>query len=63
MSKPKMRNVETCCGDVLRVVGAVIIIVCTMAIVLYITRIFGMWPDWAIEFESLVKAAWKAWMR
>ena len=54
---------ETGCGKALTVIGAVVIVVCAVAIVLYLTHIFGMWPDWAIEFELLVKAAWKAWMR
>ncbi len=63
MSKPKMRSVETGCGKALTVIGAIAIVVCAVLIVLFITRVFGMWPDWAIEFELLVKAAWKAWMR
>ena len=63
MSKPKMQSTETGCGKTLTIIGSIIIVVCAVAIVLFLTRIFGMWPDWAIEFELLMKAAWKAWMR
>jgi len=58
----KSREVETGCGTVLIIIGGIIIVMVTVLIVLFLTR-FGLWPDWAIEFELLVKAALKAWLR
>ena len=61
--KPKMRGTETGCGKALTIIGAVVIIVCAVLLLLFITRIFGLWPDWAMEAELLFREAWKAWGR
>jgi hypothetical protein len=58
-----MRNVETGCGKVLVILSGIIIAMCAVALALYLARVFGLWPDWAIEAELVFRAAWKAWLR
>ena len=52
----KSRETETGCGRALVIIGGIIIVVCAVALALFITHLFGLWPDWAIEFELLVNA-------
>jgi len=62
-----MHQVEHGCGTMLVILGGIIIVVCVVvcivAAALLLARAFGLWPDWAIELELLVKAWMKVWMR